>query len=123
MKTRAKLYGVGAFLLLSGVGYLTLNYDYSDGNQVGTISKLSHKGWPGCKTWEGDLTVTNRQATGQSGFYVTWNFSVSDLEIVKQLDQAQTHGKPVKVHYAQRKFRLPCTGQTEYFIDRVDVIE
>ena len=51
-------------LLLAAGGFalyvwITLRYDYSEGERAGYIQKFSRKGWL-CKTWEGELAMGGR---------------------------------------------------------------
>lgn len=43
-------------LLTMGWTWLTLHWNYSEGERAGYVQKLSKKGWL-CKTWEGELAL------------------------------------------------------------------
>ena len=68
-----KLKWAAALLVLAAGGYLFLifNWSYSDGDRVGYLQKLSHKGWL-CKTYEGELAMTTVPGVAP----VLWTFSV-----------------------------------------------
>ena len=118
---------VGLFLI-SGICIIGLvcGSPYSDGFRVGNVLKFSHKGWV-CKTWEGETSFV-----GSGMMYQTWAFSVNDPKIVKQIQDAQSSGKPIKLHYDQYRFRLPtvsdtlyipCQLDSEYVVNGVEKIE
>jgi hypothetical protein len=96
---------------------VAFNYSYSDGNRAGYIQKFSTKGWI-CKTHEGELAMTTVPGTAP----VLWEFTVWDDAIAAQLSQAM--GKRVVLHYKEFRY-LPtnCFGDTEYFVDRVEIQE
>lgn len=101
------------------VGY---NFEYSQGERVGQVVKLSEKGlfW---KTWEGAMGLT------QSGAYVEyWNFSVDARdpnkdELVKDLNEALFSGDLVKVNYEQRYGSVPWRSETPYWIKSVEPLQ
>jgi hypothetical protein len=50
-----------------------------------------------------------------------WNFSVRDDAIVEQLHGAV--GQQVRLHYSEhRGLPTTCFGETDYFVERVDVV-
>jgi len=97
--------------------WLTLTYDYSDGERAGYIQKFSHKGWV-CKTWEGEMSMINYPGAAPEIF----RFSVRDDKMAKQIEAVV--GKRVALHYEQH-INVPtsCFGETEYFITGLRVIE
>jgi len=104
------------FLLAS---YLTIvfNWTYSEGNRAGYIQKFSTKGWV-CKTHEGELAMTTVPGLAP----VLWEFTVWDERIADDLSRAM--GKRVILHYKEYRY-LPtaCFGDTDYFVDRVEIQE
>ncbi|MDH4328183.1 MAG: hypothetical protein OEV77_06665 [Nitrospira sp.] len=98
-------------------GYLTIafNWTYSDGNRAGYIQKFSRKGWV-CKTHEGELAMTTVPGLAP----VLWGFTVSDEQVASDLSRAM--GKRVTLHYKEYRY-LPttCFGDTDYFVDRVEI--
>ena len=121
MKKRSMFNGaVAGLALAAGV---TGCVQISDGDRVGTITKISHKGiTPGCKSWEGELAMDNFSARG-SGKSTTmsnsFEFSVTDPAIVQQIQDAQDSGERVKLHYNQLLLRNPCTSDTNYYVTSV----
>ncbi|HVN42479.1 MAG TPA: hypothetical protein VMT50_06815 [Steroidobacteraceae bacterium] len=91
-------------------------WSYSDGERAGVVQKFSKRGWV-CKTYEGELAM---YVVGGVAPQI-WDFSVRDAAIAQQLNKAV--GQQVRAHYTQH-VGLPtsCFGETEYFVDRVEVI-
>jgi hypothetical protein len=114
---RPKLFLTLAFFLASAYLIIAFNYSYSEGNRAGYIQKFSKKGWI-CKTYEGELAMTTVPGVAP----VLWSFSVWDDRVAADLVRAM--GKRVVLHYREYRY-LPgtCFGETEYFVDRVDVQE
>ena len=96
---------------------ITFNWSYSDGNRAGYIQKFSKKGWL-CKTYEGELAMTTVPGVAP----VLWGFSVRDDRVAADLSRVM--GKRVILHYKEFRY-LPttCFGETDYFVDRVEVQE
>ncbi len=98
-------------LLFGGFAFYTwasLNYVYSEGERVGYVRKLSYRGWL-CKTWEGELSMTNSVGAQEA----TFEFTVRDPKIVEQVKQLE--GKHVSVQYNERKgIPSSCFGDTPY---------
>jgi hypothetical protein len=100
-------------VVLSIVGFAlytwaALNYTYSEGERVGFARKLSNKGWV-CKTWEGEISVTNSVGAQESVFA----FTVRDPAVVEKFRALE--GKQVTVLYKER-VGIPssCFGDTPY---------
>jgi hypothetical protein len=108
-----------ALLLFVGAAYLLVafNWSYSDGNRAGYIQKFSKKGWI-CKTFEGELAMTTVPGLAP----VLWSFTVWDDRIGEDL--SRVIGKRVVLHYREYRY-LPgsCFGDTDYFVDRVEIQE
>jgi hypothetical protein len=92
---------------------LSLAFTYSSGERIGFVQKLSKKGWV-CKTWEGELQMSNVPGSAPTLFY----FTVRD-DSVAQLIQS-FEGKSVSLHFDQH-VGVPsrCFGDTEYFVTGV----
>jgi hypothetical protein len=101
----------------AGFTWLTLHWDYSRGERVGYVQKLSDKGWI-CKTWEGEMAMVTMPGTLTEKFL----FSVPDAAVAARINA--TAGKRVALHYAQHRF-VPssCFGETEYFVTDVVAAE
>ena len=103
-----------------------LYYPYSDGTRTGLLRKLSHKGYV-FKTWEGELQmsavmVPNDGTNSVAGGNV-WFFSVNDNNAVKSLQEAESTGKRVTLHYTEYTKQLFWRGETKYFVDKVTIIQ
>jgi len=105
------VFGLSAYLLIA------FNWSYSDGNRAGYMQKFSHKGWV-CKTYEGELAMTTVPGVAP----VLWSFSVWDQRVADELSTVM--GKRVILHYKEYRY-LPgtCFGDTDYFVDRVEIQE
>ncbi len=97
-------------VLFLGAAYLLIafNLSYSDGSRAGYIQKFSQKGWV-CKTYEGELAMTTVPGVAP----VLWSFTVRDERVAA-----------VILHYKEYRY-LPttCFGETDYFVDRVEIQE
>ena len=106
--------GFGGFVWVSG-------WTYSDGTRAGDLIKISRKGVV-FKTYEGQLNLGGFQSANNDGLSGNiWEFSVTDDEVYRKLQQYE--GKKVKVHYKQRYRSFPWQGKTEYFVDEVTAVE
>lgn len=96
--------------------YAALAFTYSTGDRIGYVQKLSRKGWV-CKTWEGELQVSNIPGSAP----VLFQFTIRDESIVQAVQR--TEGKQVALTYEQHPgIPLSCFGETEYFISAVRVL-
>jgi hypothetical protein len=96
---------------------IALAYDFSTGERVGWVQKLSRRGWL-CKTWEGELQMSTIPGSAPMLF----QFTVPDDSIATAIERAS--GKKVALYYEQH-IGIPttCFGETEYFVTRVRVLE
>jgi hypothetical protein len=95
---------------------VTLTFSYSDGDRIGFVQKLSHRGWL-CRTWEGELAMPPVPGATPQIF----SFTVRDEAVVKQIKDAE--GKKVALHYKEKR-GLPtsCFGDTPYFISEMRIL-
>lgn len=72
------------------------------GKRMGVVTKVTKRGWF-TQSWEGELFVPSEEITYDSGALIpeVWNFSVSDENVVEELERLI--GKNVMVKY-NRKF-------------------
>ena len=106
-----------ALLLFCAYVWVTLHFSYSEGERAGYLQKFSKRGWI-CKTWEGEILLTSMPGAIPEKF----EFSVRNDQIAGQLLQAT--GKRVVLSYSQRKgVPTACFGETEYYIDKVQVAQ
>jgi hypothetical protein len=98
-------------LLVAGWFWLTLHWNYSEGERAGYVQKLSKKGWL-CKTWEGEIAMVTMPGAIPEKF----EFTVRDEAVAQKINGLA--GKRVVLSYKQHKF-IPstCFGETEYFIN------
>ena len=108
---------VAAALMFAAYVWVTLHWSYSNGERAGFMQKFSKKGWL-CKTWEGELLLTTVPGAVPEKFA----FTVRDEAVVQQL--LANAGKRVILSYSQHKgIPTSCFGDTEYFIDKVQVTQ
>ena len=118
-RSRFKWYLLGfvAALVAMVVLYtlLMLWWSYSDGERAGVLQKFSQRGWV-CKTYEGELAMYVVAGVAPQ----IWSFSVRDEAMVEELNKAV--GQHVRLHYSEHR-GLPtnCFGETDYFVDRVEI--
>ena len=100
-------------LLAGGWLWLTLHWNYSEGERAGYVQKLSKKGWI-CKSWEGEVAMVTMPGAIPEKF----DFSVRDEAVAQKINALA--GKRVVLMYSQHKF-IPssCFGETEYFVTDV----
>ena len=69
---RARLAVALLVLVLLGAGYtwLTLRWEYSNGERAGVLQKFSRKGWV-CKTWEGELAMVTMPSLAKVSMVAT----------------------------------------------------
>jgi hypothetical protein len=97
--------------------WIALSWSYSDGERAGFLQKFSRKGWL-CKTWEGEILLSSMPGAIPERF----TFSVRDDEVARQLAAAM--GKRVLLSYSQhRGVPTSCFGETEYFVEKVQVTQ
>ncbi len=100
-------------LLLGFAAYtcFVLRWSYSDGERVGILQKLSHKGFL-CKTSEGELALY--VVAGMSP--QIWSFTVRDAQVAKSLQNML--GERIRLHYTEH-LGVPtsCFGDTSYYVD------
>jgi hypothetical protein len=97
------------FIVL-GAGYTwgSLHYTYSEGERVGLMRKLSHRGWL-CKTWEGEISMANALGSQEQIF----EYTVPNDAVVKKIRALE--GKRVVILYKERKgIPSSCFGDTPY---------
>ncbi len=118
-RSRFKWYLLGFVAALAALVVLytlfMLWWSYSDGERAGVLQKFSQRGWV-CKTYEGELAMYVVAGVAPQ----IWSFSVRDESVVEELNKAV--GQHVRLHYAEHR-GLPtnCFGETDYFVDRVEV--
>jgi hypothetical protein len=95
----------------------SLSWVYSDGERIGYVQKLSHKGWI-CKTWEGELVLVTVPGTQAEKFY----FTVREPAVIAKVNQLA--GERVRVMYKEHKgVPSSCFGETSHYVYDVDIIK
>jgi hypothetical protein len=117
---RAGLAALLGLLIAAGVAalytWLSLSFEYSNGERAGTLQKFSRKGWI-CKSYEGELALYVVAGVQPE----IWDFTVRDPAIAQKLSTAV--GERVQLHYAEhRGIPTTCFGETGYFVDRINTI-
>jgi hypothetical protein len=121
-KTRKVLRAVLILAILIGIGLFSFYYwgVYDEGIRAGVVLRISKKGMV-FKTYEGQLNLETFGALkGASPIMEAFDFSVSDPEIVRQLEAVALSGERVNLHYIKRYVTFPWRGDTKYFVTRVD---
>lgn len=90
----------------------------SDGNRIGTVTKLSTKGIF-CKTIEGELVMGGLDGKGQAN---VWEFSVLDPNVKAELSYAMSRNSTVSLTYTQSGVFNPCERGTSYVVTSVTSI-
>lgn len=106
-------------LVLAAVAWtwLTLTWNYSEGERAGYVQKFSSKGWL-CKTWEGEIAMVTMPGAIPEKFA----FTVRDDAVAQRINALA--GRRVVLVYAQHRFiPLSCFGETEYFVTDVRAVE
>lgn len=105
--------------------------NYSDGYRIGTLNKFSYRGfiW---KTWEGEMSLGGFRKGDDGGAVANlWEFSLDGKhlrgenvdELAKALTDAAETGKRIKVYYRQ-DYTMACSrGDSNYFVQKVEVLE
>ena len=92
---------LGALVAPTALKITGVPIHYSDGDRTGVVVKLSKKGliW---KTWEGQMNL-GAMSTDGGGMAVpsTFEFSVADENVVKQIQEAAKTGSRITLHYDQ----------------------
>jgi hypothetical protein len=103
--------------------FLSTQMAYSEGDRAGVVSKLSKKGYV-FKTHEGELNVGAQGQVGNMSNNL-WQFTIAggDEKLTKEIEDAMTTGKRVKLHYEQRYMKFSWMGDTEYFVTKVEAAQ
>ncbi len=106
-------------LVLAAVAWtwLTLTWNYSEGERAGYVQKFSSKGWL-CKTWEGEIAMVTMPGAIPEKF----TFTVRDDAVAQRINALA--GRRVVLVYEQHRFiPLSCFGETEYFVTDARAVE
>jgi hypothetical protein len=91
---------------------------YSEGVRSGQVIKFSRKG-VAYKSYEGSLNLGGMSKDSDGSLTPnTWEFTVIDPAVVKQVSEAQESGQHVSLHYVQWLVS-PLSMGSEYEVDEV----
>jgi hypothetical protein len=112
------------FLLVVILGitlmFLAFNISVSNGATAGTLMKISKTGIM-FRTYEGELNTGGMNTVpGTAQVNQIWNFSVKDPAVADSL--MHLGGRKVSLHYHEVVKALPWQGETNFFVDGVDVL-
>lgn len=112
------------FLSIITIFLTSCSNNYSNGERIGTVNKLSKKGivWD---SHEGHLNVTQTGMTSTDGFDFSIDNDNEPEGLVEQLDSAAQYGWKVKLTYHQvAGFNwLNNRGETDYFVTKMEVLD
>lgn len=114
-----------ALIFGSGGCFVGCNADYSEGERVGTVIKLSHKGWQ-YKTWEGELNLGGLAQNSQGQLEANvWEFTVpeTDEATLKFIQEAQRSQKPVIIKYKQWMIRPRTETDSGYIVQGAEYVK
>lgn len=108
---------LGPIAVFSLWAAIALSFDFSTGERVGWVQKLSRRGWL-CKTWEGELQMSTIPGSAPMLF----EFTVPDDSVADIINKAA--GKKVSLYYEQH-IGIPttCFGETQYFVTGVRIVD
>jgi len=117
-------------LIYGGYQGIGNNIEYSKGERVGVVNKISEKGliW---KTKEGQLSLEGRTSTGDYTGAGVWDFSIDRLakhgekvdELYSQIGQYMEDGQRVKITYKQPFATWPWRADTTYLVQSIEQLE
>lgn len=108
-------------IILGTVGFFAwANFTTSSGNRAGILIKFSQKGYV-FKTYEGELNQGGiNPIPGNTMVNNMWEFSVRDAIVASKLDTLQ--GRKVRLHYKEKAKNFFWQGDTNFFVDGVELI-
>lgn len=115
------------FALVVGQGgcLVGCNDSYSDGERVGVVTKLSHKGWQ-YKTWEGEMNLGGLASNSEGHLQANiWAFTITeeDEANLKLIQDAQRSQKPIIIRYKQWMVRPKCQTDSGYIVQSAEFVK
>lgn len=121
---------VAGLLGWSGCQTVGNNIEYSQGQRVGVVNKISEKGliW---KTKEGQLSLEGRTSTGEPTGAGIWDFSLDRQakhgenvdSLYSLINQYMEQGDRVKITYNEPLATWPWRASTTYLVQSVEPLE
>ncbi|MFT6936441.1 MAG: hypothetical protein ACJA1N_000737 [Saprospiraceae bacterium] len=107
---------IAAIILAIGGFAIYANMNYSEGDRVGKVVKVSKRG-VFFKTWEGQLSYGDNKEM--------WEFSIpnSQEQVRINIDDASENNKRVKLYYKEKYITFPWRGDTKYIVYKVEVLK
>lgn len=118
---KAGLIAVLVLLALAALYYAYTQFTFSEGFRAGVLIKFSKKG-NFFKTYEGELNQIGLSQDAKTGLMNNiWLFSVRDKAAADRLMHLE--GKSLSLHYREIKHAFPWQGDTNYFVDSVQMVQ
>jgi hypothetical protein len=122
--------GLACYLLVGGCWKATNNWQYSEGDKVGVINKVSQKGvidkW---KTYEAQMAAEGLVSTGDSMGANLFDFAIDNYlpkdkqeEMANKLRDAMNSGQKVKIHYIQMLNTFPSRSGSNHLIQDIQPV-
>lgn len=102
--------------------FLLSSYTYSEGSRTGYLVKFSKRGYI-FKTYEGELNLGGMNAANNSVVNNIWDFSVPTNETATIDSLRKYEGHVVKAYYKQPLKKFFWQGDTEYFVEKVELVK
>ncbi len=102
--------------------FLISSYTYSEGSRTGYLVKFSKRGYI-FKTYEGELNLGGMNAANNSVLNNLWDFSVPKNQqgVIDSLKKYEGH--VVKLYYIQPLKKFFWQGDTEYFVEKAELVK
>jgi hypothetical protein len=126
MKAKMKAKLIIALVVIAIIAIPLNNYliptfgDYSDGERAGIVQKMTNRGMF-VKTHEGELALEGIKSSANSRVSSVFEFSVTDKAVVDSLNA--NLGKMVKIYYKQYWHVNRFSGETDYFVSKVERVK
>ncbi len=124
IKTKAKSLGKKLLIMLSiaavvlfAIYYFYRTYTFSEGTRSGILVKISKKGYM-FKTYEGQLHIGGSSIMNAKSVF---DFSVADEKTY--LESQNLEGKDVKIHYQQKNNAFFWQGDTDYLVNKIELVK
>ena len=102
--------------------FLASSYTYSEGTRTGYLVKFSKRGYI-FKTYEGELNLGGMNAQNNSVVNNIWSFTVHTNEKSAIDSLVKYEGHVVKAYYKQPLKKFFWQGDTEYFVEKAELVK